>query len=54
MVRAKLMADAFDVTLDRDRRILRGQPVDWLVQSAPFDFSVVGARAFGPIYELLD
>jgi hypothetical protein len=54
VVRAKPMADAFDVTLDRDRRILRGQPADRLVQSAPSDFSVVGARVFGPISELLD
>lgn len=54
MVWAKPMTDAFDVTLDRDRGTLRGQPGDWLVQSAQSDFSVVGARAFAQTYELLD
>ena len=51
---AKPMTDAFDVTLDRDRGILRGQPGDWLVQYAPSDFSVVSARVFAQTYELLD
>jgi hypothetical protein len=54
IVWAKPMADAFDVTLDRDRGVLRGQPGDWLVQYAPSDFSVVGARVFAQTYELLD
>jgi hypothetical protein len=54
VVRAKPMTDAFDVTLDRARRILRGQPDDGLLQFAPSDFSVVGGRVFAPIYELLD
>ena len=51
---AKLMTDPFDVTLDRDRGTLRGQPGDWLVQYAPSDFSVVSARVFAQTYELLD
>ena len=46
------MADAFDVTLDRDRGTLRGQPGDWLVQYAPSDFSVVSARVFAQTYEV--
>jgi hypothetical protein len=54
VVWAKPMADAFDVTLDRDRGTLHGKPGDWLVQYAPSDFSVVGARAFAQTYELLD
>jgi hypothetical protein len=53
MVRAKPMTDASDVTRDRDRRILRGQPDDRLVHFAPSDFSV-GARVFAPIYKSLD
>jgi hypothetical protein len=48
------MTDAFDVTLDRDRGTLRGQPGDWQVQYAAPDFSVVSARAFAQSYELLD
>ena len=54
VVWAKPMTDAFDVTLDRDRGTLRGQPGDWLVQYAPSDFSVVSARVFAQTYELLD
>ena len=54
VVWAKPMADAFDVTLDRDRGSLHGKPGDWLVQYAPSDFSVVGARVFAQTYELLD
>ena len=54
VVWAKPMTDAFNVTLDRDRGTLRGQPGDWLVQYAPSDFSVVGARVFAQTYELLD
>ena len=54
MVWAKPMTDAFDVTLDRNRGTLRGQPGDWLVQSAQSDFSVVGAGVFARTYELLD
>ena len=54
VVWAKPMEDAFDVTLDRDRGTLRGQPGDWLVQYAPADFSVVSARVFAQTYELLD
>src|ERR1022692_541358 len=54
IVWAKLMTEAFDVTLDRDRGSLRGEPGDWLVQYAPADFSVVSARIFAQTYELLD
>jgi hypothetical protein len=54
VVWAKPMTDAFDVTFDRDRGTLRGQPGDWLVQYAPSDFSVVSARVFAQTYELLD
>jgi hypothetical protein len=54
VVWAKPMTDAFDVTPDRDRGTLRGQPGDWLVQYAPSDFSVVSARVFAQTYELLD
>jgi hypothetical protein len=54
VVWAKPMTDAFAVTLDRDRGILRGQPGDWLVQNAPWDFGVVSARVFLQTYELLD
>jgi hypothetical protein len=54
VVWAKPMAGAFEVTLDRDRGTLRGQPGDWLVQYAPSDFSVVGASVFAKTYELLD
>ena len=54
VVWAKPMTDAFDVTLERDRGNLRGQPGDWLVQYAPSDFSVVGAGVFAQTYELLD
>jgi hypothetical protein len=54
VVWAKPMADAFDVTLDRGRGTLHGQPGDWLVQYAPADFSVVGAHVFAQTYELLD
>jgi hypothetical protein len=48
------MTDAFDVTLERDRGNLRGQPGDWLVQYTPSDFSVVSAGVFARTYELLD
>jgi hypothetical protein len=48
------MTEAFDVTLDRDRGSLSGEPGDWLVQYAPADFSVVSARVFAQTYELLD
>ncbi len=51
---AKPMGDAFDVTLDRGRGTLSGGPGDWLVQYAPSDLSVVSARVFDQIYELLD
>ena len=54
VVWAKPMTDAFDVTLERDRGVLRGQPGDWLVQHAPSDLSVVGAGVFARTYELLD
>ena len=54
VVWAKPMSDAFDVTLDRNRGTLHGQPGDWLVQYAPSDLSVVSARAFAQTYELLD
>ena len=54
IVWAKLMTDAFDVTLDCDRRTLRGRPGDWLVQQAPSDFSVVSSSVFAQTYELLD
>jgi hypothetical protein len=54
IVWAKLMTDAFDVTLDRDRGTLRGRPGDWLVQQARSDFSVVSAPVFAQTYELLD
>jgi PGDYG protein len=54
VVWAKLMTDAFDVTLDRGRGILHGQAGDWLVQYAPADLSVVSAGAFARTYELLD
>ena len=54
VVWAKTMTDAFDVTLDRDRGTLRGQPGDWLVQYAQSDFSVVSAGVFAQTYELLD
>jgi hypothetical protein len=54
IVWAKLMTEAFDVTLDRDRGSLSGEPGDWLVQYAPADFSVVSARIFAQTYELLD
>jgi hypothetical protein len=54
VVWAKPMTDAFDVTLDRDRGTLRGQPGDWLVQYAQSDFSVVSAGVFAGAYELLD
>ena len=54
VVWAKPMTDAFDVTLERDRGILRGQPGDWLVQHAPSDLRVVGAGVFTRTYELLD
>ena len=54
VVWAKPMTDAFDVALDRDRGILRGQPGDWLVQYTPSDFSVVSAGVFARAYELLD
>ena len=54
IVWAKLMTEAFDVTLDRDRGSLSGEPGDWLVQYAPADFSVVSARVFAQTYELLD
>jgi hypothetical protein len=54
VVWAKTMTDAFDVTLDRDRGTLRGQPGDWLVQDAQSDFSVVSAGVFAQTYELLD
>lgn len=51
---AKPMSEAFDVTLDLGRGTLRGQAGDWLVQYAPSDLSVVGARVFAQTYELLD
>jgi len=54
VVWAKPMTDAFDVTLDRDRGTLHGEPGDWLVQYAPSDFSVVNANVFAQTYELLD
>jgi hypothetical protein len=54
VVWAKPMTDAFDVTLERDRGNLRGQPGDWLVQYTPSDFSVVSAGMFAQTYELLD
>lgn len=54
VVWAKPMADAFDVTLDRDGGTLRVQPGDWLVQYAQSDFSAVSAGVFAQTYELLD
>ena len=54
VVWAKPMTEAFDVTLDRNRGILRGQAGDWLVQYAPSDWSVVSAGVFAQTYELLD
>ncbi|MDQ6924280.1 MAG: PGDYG domain-containing protein [Pseudomonadota bacterium] len=54
VVWAKPMTEAFDVTLDRDRGTLRGQPGDWLVEYAQADFSVVSAGVFAQTYELLD
>ena len=54
VVWAKPMTDAFDVTLERGRGKLRGQPGDWLVQCTPSDFSVVSAGVFAQTYELLD
>jgi PGDYG protein len=54
VVWAKLMTDAFDLTLGRDRGSLRGRPGDWLVQYAPLDFGVVSGRVFTQTYELLD
>lgn len=54
LVWAKPMHHPFDVAVDRDRESLRGQAGDWLVQYAPSDISVVGARLFAQTYELLD
>jgi hypothetical protein len=54
VVWAKPMADAFDVTLHRDRGTLHGKPGDWLVQYAQSDFIVVSAGVFARTYELLD
>ena len=54
VVWAKPVIDAFDVTLDRNRGRLRGQPGDWLVQYAQSDFSIVRAGVFAQTYELLD
>jgi hypothetical protein len=48
------MTDVFDVTRDRARRVLRGQPDDGLVQTAQSDFSFVGARVLAPMCDLLD